>query len=618
MVAAVDRLTPALLFGLRTALSGMLALYLAFAFQLDQPSWAGTSAVIVAQPVLGASLRKGSFRLIGTLVGAAFPVLLAAAFPQDRVGFLGGLALWAGACSFASSFLPETVAYMPMLAGYTAAIVATAAIANPAGIFLLAVDRGSGIALGVLCTTLVFSATDLGRQRRVLAGRLEALVPTLLAGLRGALGEDRAGLDAQRERRRALVRAVAALDTLVEQAAGENFDLRTRRHGLRQGVAGLLAALAGWRSIEQHVRRLPPEDAPFPALLAARLDALPPAPDGATLAGAAERLEAEPAAEPGQMLLLESLAEALRGLCGTAAAIVLLRDPRHAGPVRAQSWPGVGGPATAALNAARAFLVTAAAILLWVATGWASGPSFVTFAMVVVLLYALREEAAFAGASLFAVGSVLALVAAGVLKFALLPLLPGLGLESFAGLALLLGGTIALAAAASAALPAGTAAATIAFVTMANIMPLFGPTNAIAYDWAGFLNSALAIVAGASWGAAGYRLLPALSPGVRIRLLLAGARHDLRRLVAGRSRDTGLAWTQRLYARLTRLPPQASLAQHGQMLAVLSVGQQVLRARAIGRAGTPTPADALRLAAARQEIAEAVASHPAYLGGLGL
>jgi uncharacterized membrane protein YccC len=45
-----------------------LALYVAFWLELDESFWAGTSAAIVCQPHLGASLRKGWFRIIGTLV----------------------------------------------------------------------------------------------------------------------------------------------------------------------------------------------------------------------------------------------------------------------------------------------------------------------------------------------------------------------------------------------------------------------------------------------------------------------------------------------------------------------------------------------------------------------
>jgi uncharacterized membrane protein YccC len=58
-----------LLFGLRLWASVCLALYVAFWLELDNAYWAGTSAAIVCEPHLGASLRKGWFRMIGTVVG---------------------------------------------------------------------------------------------------------------------------------------------------------------------------------------------------------------------------------------------------------------------------------------------------------------------------------------------------------------------------------------------------------------------------------------------------------------------------------------------------------------------------------------------------------------------
>src|SRR5271169_3186415 len=85
---------PLLLFGLRLWASVSLALYVAFWLQLDNPFWAGASAAIVCQPQLGASLRKGWFRMLGTLLGAIMSVVLTACFAQDRILFLVGLALW--------------------------------------------------------------------------------------------------------------------------------------------------------------------------------------------------------------------------------------------------------------------------------------------------------------------------------------------------------------------------------------------------------------------------------------------------------------------------------------------------------------------------------------------
>jgi Fusaric acid resistance protein family len=75
---------PPLLFGLRLWASVCLALYVAFWLELDNAYWAGTSAAIVCQPHLGASLRKGWFRMIGTVVGAVAIVVLTACFPRLR------------------------------------------------------------------------------------------------------------------------------------------------------------------------------------------------------------------------------------------------------------------------------------------------------------------------------------------------------------------------------------------------------------------------------------------------------------------------------------------------------------------------------------------------------
>src|SRR5499433_38456 len=83
-----------LLFGLRLWASVCLALFVAFWLELDDPFWAGITAAIVCQPQLGASLRKGWFRMIGTVVGAIAIIVLTACFPQDRAAFMLGLALW--------------------------------------------------------------------------------------------------------------------------------------------------------------------------------------------------------------------------------------------------------------------------------------------------------------------------------------------------------------------------------------------------------------------------------------------------------------------------------------------------------------------------------------------
>ena len=165
---------PPLFFGLRLWVSVCLALYLAFWLELDNPLWAGTTAALVCQPHLGASLRKGWYRMIGTVVGAVAIVVLTACFPQDRVAFLAGLALWAAGCAFVATILRNSsLALAAQLAGITAAIIATSELGSTGGangeVFILAVIRCTEICIGIVSAGVVLLATDFGGASRRLA-----------------------------------------------------------------------------------------------------------------------------------------------------------------------------------------------------------------------------------------------------------------------------------------------------------------------------------------------------------------------------------------------------------------------------------------------------------------
>ena len=139
------------------------------------------------QPVLGASLRKSMFRMIGTVIGAIGIVILAALFRQDRVGFLVGLALWCAVSAFVATLLRNFAAYAAALAGYTAAIIAIDVL-GPVGasdtgiVFILAIDRALEICIGIVCAGVVLALTDLGHSRRKLAAEFAALSTAIMDG----------------------------------------------------------------------------------------------------------------------------------------------------------------------------------------------------------------------------------------------------------------------------------------------------------------------------------------------------------------------------------------------------------------------------------------------------
>src|SRR3984893_3053108 len=182
---------PPLLFGLRLWASACLALYVAFWLELDNAFWAGTTAAIVCQPSLGASLRKGWFRLIGTVVGAVAIVVMTACFPQDRAAFLVSLALWGAACALVATLLRNFAAYAAALAGYTAAIIASDQLGAVGGLngqaFMLAVDRASEICIGIVCAGVILAGTDLGGGRRQLATLFAAISAEISGRFAGTL-----------------------------------------------------------------------------------------------------------------------------------------------------------------------------------------------------------------------------------------------------------------------------------------------------------------------------------------------------------------------------------------------------------------------------------------------
>jgi uncharacterized membrane protein YccC len=192
LIDGLRAIGPPLLFGLRLWASVCLALYVAFWLELPNAYWAGTSAAIVCQPHLGASLRKGWYRLIGTVIGAVAVVVLTACFPQDRAPFLVCLALWGAGCALVSTLLKNFAAYSAALAGYTVAIIANdqlGATGGPNGqAFMLAVYRASEICIGIVCAGIVLAGTDFGQAQRRLAALFAAISPEIASRFTGTLG----------------------------------------------------------------------------------------------------------------------------------------------------------------------------------------------------------------------------------------------------------------------------------------------------------------------------------------------------------------------------------------------------------------------------------------------
>jgi uncharacterized membrane protein YccC len=591
LLSAMRAAGPALVFGLRLWASVCLALYVAFWLELDNAYWAGTSAALMCQPHLGASLRKGWFRMIGTVVGAVWIVALSAAFPQDRVGFLLGLALWGAACACIATLLRNFAAYAAALAGFTAAILASDTLGAVGGtdgqIFNFAVMRVSEIWIGIVCAGIVLAGTDFGAAPRRLAKLFADLADNIAVHFRITLARSMPFADAQPIRRE-LARQVIALDPVIDEAIGESSWLRYRAPLLQEAVDGLFAALAGWRTVAVRLSALPVDLARHQA--AAVLQKISEELFSASRYGeptrwlsdpigmrkrcvtAARTLIAMPAETPSLRLVADESARVLAGLSRVLDGLALLiaeRSPARMRRRRVRLYVPDWLPALA--NGGRALVAIGAVAVFWIVSEWPNGAWAMTWTAIGVLLFAPRADEAYTRAVGFMVGNIFAAACAAIAVFALLP-----QVETFVGFSVVIG-LFLVPLGALMTLPWQTAMFT---ALAANFVPLLAPANQMTYNTLQFYNNALSILVGGGVAALSYRLLPPLSPAFRTRRLLAFTLRDLRRLAitARRARED---WEGRMYSRLTVLPDWAEPLQRGQLVAALSVGTEIIHLRRI-------------------------------------
>jgi uncharacterized membrane protein YccC len=611
---------PALLFGLRLWASVCLALYIAFALELDNAYWAGTTAAIVCQPSLGASLRKGWFRMIGTVVGAVAIVVLTACFPQDRIAFFTSLALWGGACALVATLLRNFAAYAAALAGFTAAIIAADQLGAAGGLngqaFMLAVYRTTEICIGIVSAGLVLAGTDLGGAPRRLADQFAAVSAEIARRFAFLLSLSGSPLPDDLPVRRELIRRVIALDPAIDEALGESSRLRYHSPVLQSAVDGLFVALAGWRTVAAHLRSLPPEPARREADIV--LSTLPqelraPPGDGEpsrwiedpsglrrACEAATHELVAEPAESPSLRLLADQTAAILAGVSRALGGLALLvNDPARPHQGRRGVRLYVPDWLPSVINGLRAYLTIGGVSLVWIVTGWVDGALAITFAAVAVILFAPRADEAYATVKGFMFGVALTTAFAATIEFAVLPKVTSFaGFCVALGLVLVPGGALMTQARQKAMFTAMTAL----------FIPLLAPANQMSYDTLQFYNTALAIVAGVGIAVLAYRLLPPLPPALRTRRLLALARRDLRRLATGPIPATPDDWQGRTYSRLSALPAAAEPLQRAQLVAALSVGTEIVLLRqAARRLGVDADLDAAFAALARGDSAAATA-----------
>ncbi|WP_419710642.1 FUSC family protein [Pseudomonas sp. NFX224] len=448
-----------LLFALRTIAAGLLTLYLAFVFDLEQPKWSIMAVVIISQPLAGMVLARSFGQVIGTTVGAAVAVMIMAIFPQAPVPFLITLSLWLALCTAGGTLLRYTSSQAFVLSGYTAVVVGLLAVPDPDGTFLLAVTRVTETLLAVACVCVVSLLT--ARPEAVAKdyfARIDQIIKLLATHASAVIRTEESEEDFHR-RQMQLLGQISALegvrrhlyydaprlrsaDDLVQLLGNQLVLLTARLTALRHQRELLLARWEG--DFPEEIRQLLSEELVFLDELARQGRALP-AEQRRQFSLLQQRFDAlayrsEQLTEP-LKATLRSLSWSLRWeqarMLQQLETILELSDVIQSGRGASSVYRGQANPlhldfTLATMNAIRAYCALMVAGLIWIETGWDGARGGMVVTGILCSLMATFPRPLLAVQS-YARGLGLALVVSAVLQFALVPMI-----SSFEMLALLL------------------------------------------------------------------------------------------------------------------------------------------------------------------------------------
>jgi uncharacterized membrane protein YccC len=578
-------------FAMRTYLASMLALYIAFALQLESPHWAWLTAWIVAQSTPGMAISKGLFRAIGTMGGSFFGIVLIALFAQTPELFVLALAVLVGACTVLFNLFTNFRAYAAALTAYTAGIIASDSINTPDQVFFIAMARTACILLGIASVVVVSSI--FAPHRSAAAARSKLLIALKDVARRAAYSWRGANEDRLKMGRK-LISELIELDTVIEYASAESANFRIQADHARSLVAHIFSIISARRALDAHLARCGWPG--YPALEIFHeviIDFLHEMPDrldrgevDELISGLAEvrrqvdllRPEMDTTSSEdvvAERLVIDRIDDLLFQLEGA------LNDWRTIVQGRWTDAPRLNlnfhrDVRAAWINGLRAFLAVIATGAFWIGSAWSSGPGALVFVCVMLSIFSTQPHPDKVGWTFLKAG-VFAFAMAIICKYYVLA--GGSGFEYLTlatGIFLL---PLGLAVAnPKTALPG----AAFMFVFLA----LVEPVNAQVYDLSDTLNNGIATLAGILFSTLAYLLIFPPDPAAARRYVTYRIRRGLEMISLLRPVPaTSSHWETRMYDRVMRLndsqnpsgTPTDEWLDAG--LGALNLGNEILRLR---------------------------------------
>ena len=556
-------------FSVNCFIAVMLALWVAFRFELKNPWWAMVTVYLTSQPLLTGTLRaKAVYRIFGTLIGAIAMVAIVPNLVDAPELTTAAISLWVAFCVYVSLLDRTPRAYALALSGYTAALIGFPSVLNPDGVFDTAIARAEEIILGTVCAALVHSVIF---PRSILSVLL-AKQGVVLADARRwiADGVTREVTPASEQEQRRIAADVTELAILGSSLPYDTASQRPNQNVIRALDERLVALLPLLSTIEDRIAFLR-ENAAMPdhvEKLLAEVAAWCTGPQTGDRKEAyrlrRDCAAASPETGPGSSwddMMLVSLLARLNELiesweeCLELAALThdpLAPEDRAMRAILKQraAKPLHRDHGMAALSALAAGVAMMACSAFWIATAWPQGAIAVGLVAVICSLFATFDDPT-PVMSTFTIGTIASVPLAGLYQFGILPAIDG-----YVALVLSLA-PILIPIGILMAIPRYTVLGLALAVGLSLNLALQTSYNA---EMASFLNTATAVVIGALTGIAVTKLMRTIGAETGARRLLRAGWRDLAALADRSFRPTRAEWASRMLDRVGLLMPRLSHA----------------------------------------------------------
>jgi len=249
MVSKTTKLKEAIKTGLAFALVYGIALWAGWM----NPYWAGWAVAVIALPTAGASIVKGTYRVVGTIPGCIAALVIHALAPQERLPFMLLTCGW----MFFTTYLMvsrKKDSYLWTMAGYTCLVILLSDVDSPGNMFQHAVFRTVETIMGVVVYTLIsvflWPQTNLGAIRKSSADLATTLNDIYCSGRDTLLGRRAPdgsfyGLQAK------VVQQLAQFSQVINAEGSESYEIKEVSHlweRFHELAAALLEATGRWQS----------------------------------------------------------------------------------------------------------------------------------------------------------------------------------------------------------------------------------------------------------------------------------------------------------------------------------------------------------------------------------